>query len=177
VTQYTYGLTRSIGHGHAFTQRLRVTNPAVAVGFTYSSDGRYWELLDSISFQIVTDSNAANRSLTLTFKDGEGVALATIPQTTAVAASKTAQYTYLWNIQSEQGSTNGPFLNVLPQIWFQPGFSVVVTGANLQAGDQISNIRVYTQRFVTGNEGYLLGVVDSTNDFEAVSTRLETIAS
>lgn len=162
MTQYTFGLTRTVGHGHAFTQRVRVPTPAAGGGFTYKSTGSYWEMLDAIAFQLVTSVTAANRSLTLTFQDGENVALATVPQSLQVAASQTAQYTYLWNVIAEQGVTNGPFLNVLPQVWFQPDFKVVVTGTNLQAGDQLSNIRIYTQRFVTGDAGYRIGEVELT---------------
>src|SRR5207248_4267312 len=42
----------------------------------------------------------------------------------------------------------------------QPEFSVVVAVGTVQAGDQISRIRLYAEQFVTGPQGYLLGVVD-----------------
>src|SRR5205085_9950763 len=37
VTQYTYGLTRLLGHGHAFSEVVSVASPAVATGFTYTN--------------------------------------------------------------------------------------------------------------------------------------------
>lgn len=164
MSQYTYGLTRLVGHGHAFTERLRLKDPAAGAGFTYQGDGRYWEMINSISFRMVTTATAGSRALTLTFTDNDGTAMAAVPQSSAVAPSQTAQYTYLWNVVQEQGSTNGPFLNVLPQLFMQPDMSIVVTGANLATGDQISRIRIETQRFVTGDDGYLLGVVDDVLD-------------
>src|SRR5204863_5023008 len=41
VTQYTYGLTRLLGHGHAFSEVVSVASPAVATGLTYTYTGSY----------------------------------------------------------------------------------------------------------------------------------------
>jgi hypothetical protein len=137
-----------------------VTKPAAGSGFTYTNDGLYWEYIDTVSFQIATGSNAANRLAVLTIKDGGGVALATVPSAAALTASKTAQYTYMENYSATTGATDGPFLNCLPGLWLQPQFSIVVTVTAIDAADQISNIRIYAERFVTGDAGYLLGVVE-----------------
>jgi hypothetical protein len=160
LTQYTLGLTRRVGHGRAFSQVLLVAKPAVGLGFTYINEGRYWEYIDSVSFQIVTDANAGNRLVTLTVADGQGVALATVPSAAALTASKTGQYTYLDNYSATTGATDGPFLNTFPGVWLQPDYRVTVSIANVQVGDQVSNIRVYAERFVTGAQGYLLGVAE-----------------
>jgi len=160
VAQYTLGLTRTVGHGRAFTQRSSIPSPAVATGFTYTNDGGYWELGDSLSFQLATDSNAANRVVTLTIKDADGVALATIPAANNLTASKTGLYTYLGTLSTINGAADGPFTAPFPQIWLQPRYEITVAFTNAQAGDQISAIRFVRQRFVTGNEGYLLGVFE-----------------
>jgi hypothetical protein len=160
LTQYTFGLTRRVGHGLAFSQVLSVDKPAAGAGWTYANDGLYWEYIDSVSFQMVTGSNAANRLVNLTVKDGTGVALATVPPAAALTASKTGQFTYLDGYSATTGATDGPFLNIFPGVWLQPQFSIVVTVTNVDAADQISNIRIYAERFVTGESGYLLGVQD-----------------
>jgi hypothetical protein len=160
LTQYTLGLTRRGGHGRAFSQVLSPATPAVASGFTYTNDGLYWEYIDSVSFKIVTDSNAANRAVTLTVKDGTGAALATVPTAAALTASKTGLFSYLENYSAITGATDGPFLGPMPGVWLQPQFSIVVAIGGVQVGDQLSAIRIYAQRFVTGDSGYLLGVVD-----------------
>jgi hypothetical protein len=139
---------------------LLVAKPAVGGGFVYKNDGQYWEYIDALSFQLVTDSNAANRLVTLTVADGQGTALATVPSAAALTASKTGQYTYLDNYSASTGATDGPFLNVFPGVWLQPDYTVTVAIAGVQVGDQVSNIRVYAERFVTGAQGYLLGVVE-----------------
>jgi len=42
----------------------------------------------------------------------------------------------------------------------QGDFKVVVSLGGGEAGDQFKNIRLYAERFVTGDSGYLLGVVE-----------------
>lgn len=165
MTQYTLGLTRTVGHGRAFSQLSVVPSPAVATGFTINVGNAYWELGDSLSFQIVTDSNAANRVVTLTVNDGAGVALATITANAALTASKTGLFTFLGTQTSSQGATDGPFTAPFPQVWLQPTYSIVVAFTNAQAGDQVSNVRWYRQRFVTGPQGYMLGVVDENDPY------------
>lgn len=160
MTQYTLGLTRRLGHGRAFSEVLALPSPAADAGFTFTNDGFYWLYIDSLSFQLVTDSNAANRLVTLTVADGTGVALATVPSAAALTASKTGHYTYLDGYSATTGATDGPFLNMFPGVFLQPQYSITVAIGAGQAGDQLSNIRLYAERFVTGDQGYLLGVVD-----------------
>lgn len=160
MTQFTFGLTRRLGHGAAFSQVLRVPSPAAGAGFTYTNDGYYWEYVDSLSFQLATDGNAGNRLVDLTVQDGNGVTIATVPPAAATTASKTAQYTYLDNYSQTTGATDGPFLNTFPGVFLQPEYKIVVTIGAVQVGDQISDIRLYAERFVTGEQGYLLGVFD-----------------
>lgn len=160
MTERTYGLTQALGHGHAFTQNLRVPAPAAGVGFTYMNDGRYWQLIDALAFKIVTDSNAANRVVTMTVADASGAALATIVTPAALTASKTGFYSYVWNFSANTGATDGPFLATMPRVFLQPSFTITVALGGVQVGDQVSNIRLQAEQFVTGDAGYLLGVVD-----------------
>lgn len=167
--QRTYGLTQLIGHGYAFTQRVPVTSPAAGAGFTYTNRGNYWELFDSLAFQIVTSSQAANRLVTLTIADGEGVALATVPANAALTASKTGKFSFLTNFSGSVGATDGPFLSVFPQILLQPTWTVVVAVAAIDTADQVSNIRATIERFVTGPQGYPMGAVDEDDAMQRLS--------
>lgn len=159
MAQYTFGLTRLLGHGHAFSQVIRPANPAVASGFTYTNDGSYWELIDLVAFKLVSDGNAANRQVTLTIKDGDGIALATLPAASVQTASLTWNYTWSTNFNTFGTVVALAVTSPLPEILLQPTFSVTVAIGSAQAGDQVSSIRLYAERFVTGSEGYLLGVL------------------
>lgn len=164
MTQYTLGLTRLLGHGRAFSEVLPVANPAVAHGFTYKNDGLYWRIIDLISFQLVTDANAASRQVTLTIKDGGGVALATLPAASTQATGLTYQYTWSVDWNSFNTVIASAVTSPLPYIFLQPDYTVVVTIGSVQAGDQVSNIRIYAEKFETGAAGYLLGPIEVDDD-------------
>jgi hypothetical protein len=163
VTQYTYGLTQALGHGHAFSQNLAVPDPAAGSGFTYTNQLAYWELPDSLSFVLTTSDVDADRAVSLVIADGSGISLATVPTNDTTAASQTAAYSFVWNFSASLGTTNGPFLSVMPRVFLQPTFTLTVSVTNIDTGDQISDIRLEMERFVTGPSGYLLGVVDSAD--------------
>jgi hypothetical protein len=159
--QYTFGLTRLLGHGHAFSQVLPQASPAAGAGFTYANDGSYWELIDSVSFKLVTGGNAANRQVTLSILDGSGVALATLPAASVQTASLTWNYTWSRDFATFNTVVGLAVTAPLPGLLLQPTYSVVVAVGAIDAADQISNIRLYAERFVTGRSGYLLGTLDS----------------
>lgn len=164
MTQYTYGLTRSVGHGHAFTQRLTVASPAAGAGFTIPADSRYWRVFDTIAFQLVTGGNAANRLVTLKYVDGDGVAIATLPSASVQAASLTWQYTWSTEFSNFNTVVGLAVTAPLPYTFLPPGFAAVVTVGAVDAADQISNIRVMSEQFVTGDAGYVIGTVDVEDD-------------
>jgi hypothetical protein len=177
VTTYTLGLTRTIGHGRAFSQLLRPASPAAGAGLTLTPSGNYWFLGDSLSFTLATNSTAALRSVTFQIQDADGTPIATVPSALTVTASTTANYTYLSTVNGESGFDNGPILNVYPQLFVQPGYKLLLTVNNVQTGDQLSGIRHYVQRFDTGDSGYLIGPVSTTDpDFEQIVRDAQVLA-
>lgn len=175
MTQFLLGFTRLFGHGRAFTEVLSVSKPVASAGFTYTSNGNYWELLDSLSFQIVTDANVANRQVTLTIKDGGGVALATIPAASVQAASLTYQYTFAHEFSTFNTVVGLAVTAPLPWIFLQPTYTAVVSIGAVQVTDQVSNIRIQSQRFVTGPQGYRVGMVDEADRREEALIRLSEL--
>ncbi len=177
MAQYTYGLTRLIGHGHAFTQLEHRATPAAGAGFTYTNSGRYWEVLDLAAFKMVTGSNAANRQVTLTIADGLGIAIATLPAASVQTASLTWNYTWSTDFSNFNTVVGLAVTSPLPYVFLQPAYSVTVAVGAVDAADQISNIVLYLERFVTGKEGYLLGTVDTADDPAAGLAGYATVAS
>lgn len=175
MTQYTYGLTQLLGHGHAFTEDVVVPTPAAGAGFTYTVQGSYWQLLDSISFQIVTGSNAANRQPTLTIKDASGAALATLPTASVQTASLTWQYTFSPQFNTFNTVVALAVTAPLPRIMLQPEYTVSLAIGAVDGADQVSKIRLQVEQFVTGPQGYLLGVLDT--DHPWLRDRIELAAA
>jgi hypothetical protein len=171
VTATLHGLTSEFAHGRAFSEVVPVANPAVATGFTYTVGGSYWERLASLSFVLTSDANAANRAVLLRVKDATGATLIGVPTAAVQIAAKVYTYSY-WGDQAPATDAVG-LVNAqpAPRIFLQPGFTLVVSIGAVQAGDQISAIRVYVERFDTGPEGLPIGVVE-TNMYEAAYERL-----
>ena len=138
-------------------------SPAVATGFTYKNTGTQWQLIDSISFRLVSDGNAANRQVKLVYADADGVALATLPTASVQTASLTWDYTWSTDFDTFNTVVSLALTSPLLNIFLQPGFQIIVSIGSVQAGDQISRIRMYAEQFVTGPQGYLMGVVDAAD--------------
>jgi hypothetical protein len=156
---------------------VAVPDPAAGAGFTYTNNSAYWELVDSLAFRLVTSATSGSRAVTLSIADGGGITLCTVPVSDITAASHTAQYSYVWNFSDVLGATNGPFTSPMPRIFLQPTFTISATIAAIDTTDQVSNIRLEVQQFVTGPSGYLLGVVDSADTPAARLVRDASILS
>jgi hypothetical protein len=177
MTTYTLGLTRTIGHGRAFSQLLRPASPAAGASLTLKPDGQYWLLGDSLSLVLTTSATAALRSVTLAIKDADGTAIATVPSLLTVTASQTAAYTWLGTANQETGVDNGPILNIYPQLFIQPGYTITATVTGIQTGDTITGVRHYVQRFDTGDSGYLTGpIVDTDPAFQELVRQSQVLA-
>jgi hypothetical protein len=160
VPPVLHGLTSEFAHGRAFSEVVPLVNPAVATGFTYTVGGNYWERIAALSFVLTSDGNAANRAVLLKIRDGLGATLAAVPTAAVQVASKAYTYSYTGSQAPVNDTVNLVNTQPLPQLFLQPGFTVVVSIGAVQVGDQISAIRVYREAFDTGPEGYPLGMVD-----------------
>lgn len=155
-----HGLTSEFAHGRAFSEVAPLADPAAGAGFTYTVSGSYWERIAALSFVFTTNGNAANRAVVLKVKDGSGATLVAVPSAAVQVASKAYTYSY-WGDQAPVNDTvNLVNAQPVPMIFLQPEFTVVVSVGAIDAGDQISAIRVYRERFDTGPQGYPLGVVE-----------------
>ena len=160
MPQVTLGLFEEIGHGRGFTEVATVTPPAANTSFVYKLDGRYWERPSSLAFSLTTDANAANRTVSVTFANGNGLVIARHVSPSVQTAGLTWNYTLLPN-QSTYNTVVG--LNVSMPLWH--GFmreegTLTIAVASSQAGDQIKNIAYDRARFITGPGGYLQGDVE-----------------
>ena len=155
-----HGLTSEFAHGRAFSEVVPLVNPAAGAGFTYTVGGNYWERLAALSFVFTTNGNAANRAVTLRIKDGSGATLVAVPGAAVQVASTAYTYSF-WGDQTPTNDTvNLVNAQPVPRIYLQPAYSVAVAVGAIDAGDQVSAIRLYVERFDTGPEGYPVGMVE-----------------
>lgn len=97
--------------------------------------------INLVGFRLVTDANAANRTVTVSFTSGTTV-LATAGSTTAQAASLTCDYAFSLGGNIQQVPTAGWFALPLPNFAAPSNTVMAITVTNIQAGDQLSMIHV-----------------------------------
>jgi hypothetical protein len=162
--QYPLGLTREYAHSRAFSELAALPNPAAGGGFAYRVSGLYWERLASLSFVLTTNGTAGARQVQLNVLDGDGATVAAIPAGGTQAASLARLYSWLPGMFPPAGAVVATFLSPLPDVFLQPDWTVSVTIDNVKAGDQVSAVRLYRERFSTGRAGYLLGPFSDDGD-------------
>lgn len=120
--------------------------PAAGANFSLTTPGRAgWKLL-SLTFKLVTDANAANRSVTVDADDGNGKLFASNGMQGVVLASTTALFSFQANRGTSEANVNNQlFVPLLPVI-FEGGQKLQINVLNKQAGDQLSNIVAMFER-------------------------------
>ncbi len=93
------------------------------------------------------------------------------------AASLTYQYTFARDFSTFNTVVGLAVTGPLPVLFLQPMFSVTVALGSHQVGDQISNVRLYAERFVTGPSGYSIGMVEVHGPAEQSIIDLATVAA
>lgn len=133
------------GRASVFGDCQPISIPAVAVasGFTYNVPRSETQLLLAVTFQLVTDANAANRRVVVNYRDSNNTTFAAIPAPFIQTATLTTVYTFALgaSVGGDDGAAN--IGGALPYLPLKGGESVVVTITNVQAGDQASSIRLF----------------------------------
>lgn len=141
-----YLCARSLERYSVLPSVLASTDPAANTEHSITVPaGEQWDLL-AINFSLVTDGNAANRTVTITIDDGTTVyAKATGPVTQAASLT----YNYTFGVGSAL-LTAVAGLNVtvpLPQLSLMPGHRIKTVTTNLQATDNYGIAQVYRVKF------------------------------
>lgn len=171
--QVTYGLLEPFHHGRGYQKPIDPVNPAAATTYTHTVPGSAWERLILCSFQLTTDSNSANRIVTVQYATGDGTVYAADGSGVLVTANTSAQQFYGSNQRgTSEWQTPGPVFFPLWGGFLAPGSKIIVNVANMQADDQLSAIHLLMEKFETDESGYLTGGIDSATfaDWHATHT-------
>lgn len=152
-----YGTTVSVlqpySVGRGFPQVKGVASPAAGAGFTYALTGSAVENLQAVAFRLVTSAVVANRVPVLDVLDGDGAVIASTMAGAAITASLTTTVSFWQGAGAFSGLTGARLVAPLPDLTLVAGLSVAVSVAAIDAGDQISAVRVFTEVFPTGPTG------------------------
>lgn len=129
-----------------------ITQPAVATEMTFALPEHTRWLIDAIEFILTTDANVANRQPNIRIDQGAQIAIQLewdVTQAANLARVYRARPAF-GNAVTQIGTTfYGPLYE---NLILTTGFSLVVDFSPLQAGDQISNGKVYGRRWVEQSE-------------------------
>jgi len=126
---------------------IDVPSPAAGANADYAVTGLFALRVLSATCRVNTDSNAANRQVSLDYlKTGGATYVRNLPAT-VITASTTNQDVW-WGPQYGQFdvNTNTPLLVPLLPLWLPPGCEVQFTLDSIQVGDTLTNIRLVVER-------------------------------
>lgn len=139
------------GHGRGYVDHLLPAAPAAGSGATISLDPTFvWRPL-SLRFSVSTDANAANRFPTVDYTDPEGNVWVRNAAGLVLTAN-TSQQVFDFNAQRTvaEWAANTDILAPLSDFFIPGGWQIRISLSSIQAGDTITAIRLYAEKWVTG---------------------------
>jgi hypothetical protein len=114
--------------------------PAAGANFsmTWGVQEHWW--LYAVTFRLVTDANAANRSPTVDVDDGAGHLLTSNGIQGLTTANTTAIFSFQSNRGTSEGNTNLQAFAPLLPVRLEPSQLLQINVLNKQAGDQLDRI-------------------------------------
>jgi hypothetical protein len=126
---------------------ITVGSPVVATGFTRTVPGASRWRVQSLSFVLVADANAANRIARVEYLDAAGAVFAAVAAPFTVTANITSRLTFGIGIVQFGANAAAQIGASLPNLRLNPGLSVRVAVAAIQAGDQISGAALFVDQW------------------------------
>lgn len=121
--------------------------PAAGAMFSSEVGGGYWTRLLSVHVRLVTDANAADRTVLVEYRDDADLRYMVSGAPVTQPASTTTDWTFdPWQAQAEW-EVDATVLVPLKPLLLLPSHDFRVFVDNVQAGDQLSRIRFWRERF------------------------------
>lgn len=154
----TEGLVQPFGWGLAYPDWIDVASPSAGSNASVIVDGAWNARILAARATLTTDSNAANRVVTLDYLDARGNVRASSGSAAVVVASTTGQViNWLTGVGGGSSAANSPTWCSLLSIFLYPAMQVRFTVVGIQAGDQLSGLSLWVEKFPTGPTGYPTG--------------------
>lgn len=155
----TESLLEPFGYGLGFRQILQGIDPAAGAGVSFKVPGQAVLRPVSCVFTLATSAVAAARYVTLEYQDPAGVAFAVSGAGVTVTASSTQRFAGDIGRGVAEWATGCDVLFPMVNDFVDPGNVIVIKVANIDGGDQVSNVRIVVDSFSTGPRGIPQGAV------------------
>jgi hypothetical protein len=125
-------------------------NPAAGASFAFALDGRYWWRLQAATFTLSTDSNAANRFVSVQVNlVGGGVIVLGAAAVVVTASTTNQRFDGTVGRGDSEWNTGTDILFPLADFPFLGGRTLSINIGSVQAGDQLSLISLAWWRLPT----------------------------
>lgn len=130
-----------LGIGHTQQRRVVGKNPAAGANYSLTLGPLFWHRLIGSVFQIDTDSNAANRLVTIEHIQQDAIPFNLGGAGLVLTASTTAQRYCgsMYRGVAEWAANTDVYHPILP-VWLPPATQLQINLSNIQAGDTITKI-------------------------------------
>jgi len=155
-------MTSPLAHSTSDSARLMVAAPGFAVGWTLpvylpqpaagqpwsrKTDGRYFERLLAVSFNLVTSAVVANRVTTVQLLDSNGLVVTEVPAGGAQVATTTLAVRLVTGAPAYAAAVAGGSYGFLPDLLTPPDWTWRAAVTGIDAGDQFSAPLLLMQQF------------------------------
>lgn len=128
------------------------TSPAAGTDFSVALDGNFFVRLVAVYCKFVADANAASREVVVSYENQAGDRFALAGINTTVTANNTAYYAFSAFQPEAVATVDSSALVPLAPILLAPTQVWKLHVVNVQAGDQLSQIRWVRERFYTTSQ-------------------------
>lgn len=137
--------------GVPFPDHLLIPTPAAGASVTFKLDAEWEWNLQSLTFTLATSAVVANRMPFIRYADPDGTFWYSMHAGSAsVAGAAGDLYTCVAGLGTSASAapagTVKAFELTLPDVWLPRGWQLQVTVAGMDAGDQLSALRLYTYK-------------------------------
>lgn len=162
ITYTTGFLTRDLSFGRGYRTIAAQTVPALGQPFGIKVPGnRVWRPA-ALQATLATSATVSNRNLRYAVINPDGVEVLRVSANASVTASSTAIVQFAVGLGSPYGASDGSIMVPIPDLFLEAGYQIQVNAANLQVGDQLSNIQLITDELIIGPDGYPRGKVPAS---------------
>jgi hypothetical protein len=144
-------LPDNVDPNQGFQEATSLPNPAVNANASYKATGTYYEVVQSVFYQLVTDATAGTRQAAFAILDNNGATFAILNSPAPQGPGATGDYTYGVDVSTVSGAGGLVQTVELPQPILFPGWSINFgVSSFVGAADKIVNASIITLRFGSG---------------------------
>lgn len=139
---------------------ITVQSPAAGADWSFTLPSGAWWRLIAARFQLATSAVVATRVASLEFQDPDGNPWLTLGPGQSQVASLTESYNYAIGLAGVGVAGLGPNTIPLPNMLWENGWKIVSRTTAIDAGDQLSGVRLYLEEVDIGRYAERVGVTD-----------------